>query len=29
VLKIFETIRFGGAVPRYVIPPPPTSKNAP
>jgi hypothetical protein len=29
VLKIFETIRFGGAMPRYVIPPPPTSKNAP
>lgn len=28
VLKIFETIRFGGAVPRYVNPPPP-SKNAP
>jgi hypothetical protein len=23
VLQIFETIRFGGAVPRYVIPPPP------
>jgi len=23
VLKIFETIRFGGAVPRYVLPPPP------
>lgn len=29
VLKIFETIRFGGAMPRYVIPPPPPSKNAP
>jgi hypothetical protein len=29
VLKIFETIRFGGAVPRYVIPPPPPPKNAP
>src|SRR5882762_1029459 len=28
VLKIFETIRFGGAAPRYVIPPPPP-KNAP
>lgn len=28
VLKIFETIRFGGAVPRYVIPPPPPLKNA-
>jgi hypothetical protein len=28
VLKIFETIRFGGAVPRYAIPPPPP-KNAP
>jgi len=27
-LRIFETIRFGGAVPRYVIPPPPPSKNA-
>jgi hypothetical protein len=26
-LKIFKTIRFGGAVPRYVIPPPPP-KNA-
>ena len=23
VLKVFETIRFGGAVPRYVVPPPP------
>ena len=22
-LKIFETIRFGGPMPRYVIPPPP------
>ncbi len=22
-LKIFETIRFGGAMPRYVLPPPP------
>ena len=28
VLKIFETIRFGGTVPRYVNPPPPP-KNAP
>jgi CTP:molybdopterin cytidylyltransferase MocA len=28
VLKIFETIRFGGDVPRYVIPPPPPAKNA-
>jgi hypothetical protein len=28
VLKIFETIRFGGAVPRYVIPPPPPPKHA-
>jgi hypothetical protein len=28
MLKIFETIRFGGAVPRYVIPPPPP-KNSP
>ena len=27
-LRIFETIRFGGALPRYVIPPPPPSKNA-
>jgi hypothetical protein len=28
-LKIFETIRFGGEMPRYVIPPPPPSpKNA-
>jgi hypothetical protein len=26
-LKIFETLRFGGPVPRYVIPPPP-AKNA-
>jgi hypothetical protein len=24
VLKIFETLRFGGPVPRYVLPPPPT-----
>ena len=22
-LKIFETIRFGGSIPRYVLPPPP------
>src|SRR6266403_1042193 len=22
-LKIFETIRFGGPIPRYVLPPPP------
>lgn len=28
VLKIFETIRVGGAAPRYVIPPPPPAKNA-
>jgi hypothetical protein len=28
VLKIFETIRFGGAGPRYVIPTPPPPKNA-
>jgi hypothetical protein len=27
-LKIFETIRFGGTVPRYVILPPPPQKNA-
>lgn len=27
VLKMFETIRFGSAVPRYVIPPPPPPKN--
>jgi hypothetical protein len=27
VLKIFETLRFGGPVPRSVLPPPPT-KNA-
>jgi hypothetical protein len=27
-LKIFKTIQFGGAVPRYLIPPPPPSKNA-
>jgi hypothetical protein len=26
VFKIIETIRFGGPVPRYVIPPPPASK---
>ena len=26
VLKIFDTLRFGGPVPRYVIPPPP-AKN--
>jgi hypothetical protein len=25
VLKIFETIRFGGSMPRYLIPPPPPS----
>lgn len=25
VLKIFETIRFGGSMPRYLIPPPPRS----
>lgn len=24
VLKIFQTLRFGGPVPRYVLPPPPT-----
>ncbi|SRR6266478_265453 len=29
VLEIFETIRFGGPMPRYVIPPPPPPKNAP
>jgi hypothetical protein len=29
VLQIFETIQFGGTVPRYVIPPPPPPKNAP
>ena len=30
VLKIFETLRFGGPVPRYVLPPPPPSlKNLP
>ena len=27
-LKIFKTIRFGGPMPRYLIPPPPPSKNA-
>jgi hypothetical protein len=27
VLKIFETLRFGGPAPRYVLPPPP-AKNA-
>jgi hypothetical protein len=27
-LKIFETLRFGGPAPRYVLPPPP-AKNAP
>jgi hypothetical protein len=27
ILKIFETIRFGGPMPRYVIPPPAPSKN--
>jgi hypothetical protein len=27
VMKIFETIRFGGGVPRYVNPPPPPPKN--
>jgi TonB family protein len=27
VLNIFETIRFGGPVPRYVSPPPPPAKN--
>jgi hypothetical protein len=26
-LKIFKTIRFGGALPRYVVPPPPPPKN--
>ena len=26
-LKIFETIRFGGPVPRYVLPPPPPAKD--
>src|SRR6266404_5198711 len=29
VLKIFETIRFGGPMPRYVVPPPPSRRNAP
>lgn len=23
VLKIFDTLRFGGPVPRYILPPPP------
>jgi hypothetical protein len=27
VVRIFETIRFGGDVPRYVVPQPPPSKN--
>jgi hypothetical protein len=27
VLKIFETLRFGGPAPRYVVPPPPPAKN--
>jgi hypothetical protein len=27
VLKIFDTLRFGGPVPRYVLPPPPPTKN--
>ncbi len=27
VLKIFDTLRFGGPVPRYVLPPPPPAKN--
>jgi hypothetical protein len=26
-LKIFETLRFGGPVPRYVVPPPSPAKN--
>jgi hypothetical protein len=26
-LKMFETIRFGGPIPRYVVPPPPPAKN--
>ena len=26
-LKMFETLRFGGPVPRYVAPPPPPAKN--
>jgi hypothetical protein len=26
-LKIFETLQFGGPVPRYVLPPPPPTKN--
>jgi hypothetical protein len=26
-LKIFDTLRFGGPVPRYVVPPPPRAKN--
>jgi hypothetical protein len=27
VLKIFETLRFEGPVPRYLLPPPPPTKN--
>jgi hypothetical protein len=27
VLKIFETLGFGGPLPRYVLPPPPPAKN--
>ena len=27
VLKMFETLRFGGPPPKYVLPPPPPSKN--
>ncbi|SRR5712692_1354834 len=27
VLKIFETLQFGGPPPRYVLPPPPPTKN--
>jgi hypothetical protein len=27
VLKIFETLRFGGPLPPYVLPPPPPTKN--
>ena len=26
-LKIFETVRFGGPIPRFVVPPPPPAKN--
>jgi hypothetical protein len=29
VLKIFDTLRFGGPLPRYVLPPPPPPLNNP